>query len=138
MQARSQEYAAKVYPLVKGLTEQAIKKRYGSLCHKFPLIVRENGLAAAFGFLAAKGGTDSNSPENLLLAHYAEMLGFTNPDGTANPDALHSTVVRAELTAYRHFTQQTLHLAEWFKRYAEGVLKVDASGESIAEEDEHA
>ncbi len=135
MQARSQQYAQAIYTLINPLKDDTVlpakeRKRYGALCHRFPLIVRENGLVAAFGFLAAKGGADEKSPENLLLRHYACALNFPSHD------ALHRTVREAPLMQYCHLTQQTLQLAEWFKRYAEGVLKVSADGTSPAEQEE--
>jgi CRISPR-associated protein Cmr5 len=131
MRARSQQYAQTIYAHVDGIREleRRDQKRYGAMCHRFPLIVRENGLAAAFGFLAAKGGTDAKSPENLLLTHYARVLG------ASNSAALRQTVITSsDLAEYRHLTRQTLAAAEWFKRYAEAVLKVDTTG--AGEEDD--
>jgi CRISPR-associated protein Cmr5 len=97
------------------------------------LIVRENGLTAALGFLSAKGGTDIHSPENLLLSHYAVVLG------AHDSDELRQTTIAANLVEYRRLTSQTLSAAEWFKRYAEAVLKVDATGvRESSEENENA
>ncbi len=129
MRARSQEYAETVYALVSGITDRKTQKAYGALCHRFPLVVRENGLAAAFGFLAAKGGDGANKPENLLLCHYAHVLC------AASADALRQTVTKADLAEYRRLTRQALAAAEWFKRYAEAVLKVDATGAGEEEEE---
>lgn len=130
MRTRSQQYAAQVYEQLNSLQQLQRKeqKKYGALCHRFPLIVRENGLAAAFGFLAAKAGTNPNSPENLLLEHYRQILEFENSA------AMQQKVVGAELPEYRRLTLQVLKLAEWFKRYAEGVLKVNSTGESTEDE----
>lgn len=135
MRARSQHYATETYKLVsevpKTLASEVPKEklktaqnRYGALCYSFPLIVRENGLAAALGFLAAK--SEAGNPEGLLLKHYAQILGFNDPQ------AMQDFVVQeAELPEYRRLTLQVLKLAEWFKRYAEGVLKVNATGDSM-------
>jgi len=123
MRARSQHYAAKSYELVSEVPESA-QNRYGALCYSFPLIVRENGLAAALGFLAAKAKSEAGNPEGLLLKHYAQILGFNDPH------AMQQSIVQAPLPEYRRLTLQVLKLAEWFKRYAEGVLKVDATGEN--------
>lgn len=129
MKARSQVYAETVFNHVDSIRgiERNKQKRYGALCHRFPLIVRENGLAAAFGFLAAKAGNDRNSPEQLLLEHYTSTLGETDTD------ALRSKAINSSLIEYRHLTFQTIAAAEWFKRYAEAVLKVDSTG--IGEEE---
>lgn len=131
MHTRSQTYAKAVYECVEPLKDTGPAKKYGALCYRFPLIVRECGLAAAFGFLAAKAASKAEpgrpppppKPEALLLADYARLLGFQ--DG----DTLRETVNEAELGEYRRLTHKTLALAEWFKRYAEGVLKVEPTDE---------
>ncbi len=127
MRANSQQQAEAIYDLIIAIKGREKQKRYGALCHRFPLIVRENGLAAAFGFLAAKGGDKPDSPENLLLFHYATVM---NLDST---DALRQSSISADLGEYRRMTRTALQAAEWFKRYAEAILKVDATG--AAEED---
>lgn len=131
MRARSQEYAELIHGLVAQIKsdERKDQKRYGALCHRFPLMVRENGLAAALGFLAAKDG-GKNGPEGKLLAHYAQTLN--SGDG----EALQAHCVGAGLDEYRRLTRAALQAAEWFKRYAEAVLKVDASGTGMADEPE--
>lgn len=123
MRARSQQNAEKIYDMVAGIRslDRSKQKRYGALCHRFPLVVRENGLAAAFGFLAAKGS--DNTPENHLLAHYAALLD------AQSLDALLKTVINSDLMDYRRLTYRTMAAAEWFKRYAEGVLHVDVAGD---------
>lgn len=132
LQAHSQKIAALVYSKVKPLIQEwekdnKKKNRYGKLCYDFPFMVRENGLIAAFGFLLAKSKESEESPEGTLLNHYSSLLNL------GNPTAMHQHMLDAPLMEYRHLTQRTLQLAEWFKRYAEGVLKVDATGESVEE-----
>ncbi|MBI5136855.1 MAG: type III-B CRISPR module-associated protein Cmr5 [Nitrospirae bacterium] len=129
MHTRSQEHARIIHDRVSQMLalERTQQKRYGALCHRFPHIVRENGLAAAFGFLAAKGGADQTSPEYSLLCHYAAVLGATDPS------SLCRQTVDASLAEYRWLTRRSLAAAEWFVRFAESVLKVDASG--IGDED---
>ena len=131
MRARSQEQAAVIYALVERIRDDERKeqKRYGALCHRFPLLVRESGLVAALGFLAAKDGGEQ-TPEGKLLAHYAEALGYADGDG----EALRGYCVACDLAEYRRLTRAALQAAEWFKRYAEAVLKVDASGASTQDE----
>lgn len=124
MGTRSQQYAKSTYDVVVAIKDTGIAKKYGALCYRFPLIVKDCGLAAAFGFLAAKGKGDEAKPETRLLGHYAQLLGFQNGD------TLRTEVVNADLTQYRQLTYKTLALAEWFKRYAEGVLKVDSTDQA--------
>ena len=127
MQTNSQQQAEAIYDLITAIKGSEKQERYGALCHRFPLIVRENGLAAAFGFLAAKG---DGSPENLLLAHYAAALGF------GSTDALRQSSISANLGEYQRMTRTALQAAEWFKRYAEAILKVDSTGASEKDQGE--
>jgi CRISPR-associated protein Cmr5 len=120
MRTNSQQQAEAIYDLIIAIKGCENQKRYGALCHRFPLIIRENGLAAAFGFLAAKGKPDS--PENLLLAHYATVMG------SGSVDTLRQSSISADLSEYRRMTRTALQAAEWFKRYAEAILKVDSTG----------
>jgi CRISPR-associated protein Cmr5 len=128
MRARSQKYAETIYGLVSTIQEldRPLQKRYGALCHRFPLVVRENGLVAALGFLAAKG--DTSAAEQHLLTHFARVLG------AQDPAILQCMAMRADLSGYKYLSLQALAAGEWFKRYAEGVLKVDATGEDQEEE----
>ncbi len=134
MRTRSQQYAEQVYQLVDDLLKLKMsgdaEKRYGALCHSFPFIVRENGLVAAFGFLAAKaeGASEVQSPESLLFAHYVEMLGLNDQNKLLDPEKICEEIAKKPITEYCHLTQKTLMLAKWFKYYAEGILKVDATG----------
>lgn len=164
MQAQSQKHAQAVYELITKLKNKSHSsdkdfakkldkelKRYGALCHKFPLIVRENGLAAAFGFLHAKESTNKeyknkdtgetqryHSAEHYLLQHYAKLFHQFELAENDNYTEQHKKLISKDtsLQQYRRLTQQTLQLAEWFKRYAEGVLKVSADGTSKEEETE--
>jgi CRISPR-associated protein Cmr5 len=133
MRARSQQQAETIHGLVeqirRDVRERKDQKRYGALCHRFPLMVRENGLAAAIGFLAAKG-TDPAGPESRLLAHYAAVLNC------AGGEALRQSCVASSLDEYRRLTRTALQASEWFKRYAEAILKVDASGADTGVQDE--
>ena len=94
MRTRSQRHAETIHGMVSEIGESCdrrAQKRYGSLCHDFPLVVRENGLAAALGFLAAKGGSDAHSPENRLLTQLAQILG------ASDSERLRQTVIEADL-----------------------------------------
>ncbi|CAL1241054.1 type III-B CRISPR module-associated protein Cmr5 [Candidatus Methylocalor cossyra] len=130
MPTRSQRYAAAIYERVRDVQNLPRKqqKQYGALCHRFPSIVLENGLAAALGFLAAKGRED-DSPPRRLLNDYGQVLGRAN---------LHLHVIRTttSLAEYRRLTQEILTAAEWFKRYAEAILKVDPTDDGSGNSEE--
>ncbi|MFZ4701743.1 MAG: type III-B CRISPR module-associated protein Cmr5 [Candidatus Methylumidiphilus sp.] len=56
MMTRSQKHAQAIAGQVGEVQHMSrkIQKQYGSLCHRFPIMVLRTGLAQAVGFLAAK------------------------------------------------------------------------------------
>lgn len=125
MRLRSQQYAETIYDCVNTVGDDN-RAKYGALCHRFPLIVRECGLAASFGFLAAKGRSDNGA--KALLDHYVSVMD------ARDADALRQLAIDADIFAYRDLTRKVLVAADWFKRYAEAVLKVEATGADGEEE----
>ena len=122
MMTRSQQHAQGIAGQVKEVQARPrkIQKQYGSLCHRFPIMVLRNGLAQAVGYLAAKS---KNTPAHgLLLGHIAAHL-----DSDANAASYQTHVNRADIAEYRHMTREALAAAVWYKRFAESLLNVDAS-----------
>ena len=129
---RSQELAQQIYNQVAPLTDRNtdFRKDYGRICNRFPVLVLENGLAQAIGFLVGK--SQAGDPDNataMFLNHIAVVLG--QPDD----QALLPEVIDADLIHYLHLTRTALAGAIWFRRYAEGLLGVDPTGEIITGED---
>lgn len=121
MKLRSHEMAQQAFACVEKRKEK--KKEYGALAHKLPVLILQNGLAQASGFLMAKG----EAHHQALLEDLAHLLG--KPDGKS----LHQTVIAADVTQTMLLTRRSLEAAGWLKRYVQGVLKVDATGEESKE-----
>ena len=118
MQSREQEYATKIYPQIeKYLTDkpEADQKKYGSMAHKLPILIRTAGLAQAISFVESRG----LPPHQDLLTHLATIIL------NENSDAFSKRCRDAELTEYMALTEQTLLALSWYKRFAQSVLNVD-------------
>lgn len=103
-------------------------RRYGVLAHKLPSMILENGLAQTTGFLLAKANPEHHALLDDLQAvlHAAEATAV--PDGRS----LHQEVIDADLDRTLILTRRSLEAGGWLKRYAQGVLGVDATGERTA------
>ncbi len=101
------------------------RKAYGALAHKLPVLILQNGLAQATGFLLAKGKDEHLA----LLDDLAQILRETGEQNVADRDALHLTIIAADTVKTMHLTRRSLEASGWIKRYVQGVLKVDATGE---------
>lgn len=125
----SQDIAARVHTQIKTQEDKPkdFIKDYGRLCNRFPILVLENGLAQAVGYLSGKA--KKPNAEYVFLGHLAEILN-------QEPHQFLDTVLTASLSDYRRLTRRTLAAAVWYKRFAQGVLGIDATGES--EDDKNA
>jgi CRISPR-associated protein Cmr5 len=131
MLTREQEYAATIYGQVSNEIEpkpRASQKKYGSMAHKLPVLIRVAGLAQALQFVESRGKDE----QKLLLQHLALALGFTDDEGENVKKAKAKLLDKSrtsQLGSYMHLTQQALAALQWYKRFAQSVLKVEAGEE---------
>jgi CRISPR-associated protein Cmr5 len=122
MPTRDQQYATLAFEKVNAFqtatTDEAKQKKYGSMAHKLPVLIRTAGLSQSLAFLDARGSEEQQQ----LLQHLAETIGATNSA------TLLSRVRAAELGEYMRLTHDAQTALLWFKRFAQSVLKVE-SGE---------
>lgn len=118
-------YAQKVYEKVEGRLDLDTSEReeYGSMAHKFPVLVRQAGLIQALAFVH----TRDKDAHKRLLEDLAEVVA----DQPA--DAFIRRCRQADLTTYMWFTRQVLSALEWFKRLAQSVLEVDPGEEGVGQ-----
>lgn len=122
---RSHTLARVAYERVTARKEAPFKQEYGALAHKFPGMILQNGLAQATGFLLAKGKEEHRA----LLADLAALLRHSGAVTSSDPQALHQTVIAADLAATLLLTRRALEASSWMKRYVQGALGIDATGE---------
>ena len=105
---------------------QPFKKKYGALAHKLPGLILQNGLAQATGFLLAKGKEEHLA----VLADLRQVLYETRISNATDGPALHQAIIAADLAQTMLLTRRTLEAAGWMKRYVQGVLGVDSTGDT--------
>lgn len=136
--------AWRVYLCMDAVGEDQVRQSYGSLCHRFPLMVRRSGLATALLHFMAKAdekpdsGKPHTPPEQLLLLHLIsclsdelQRLGYQSDWGDQRIDAskLIDTfrkflIQELRVREYCLLSQRVLAIGEWFKRYAESRLAI--------------
>ena len=125
MKPRSHQLALAAYERVEARIKFPDTKKYGALAHKLPTLILQNGLAQATGFLLAKGKEEHLA----LLDDLAQVLRDVGEGGCADRTAMHKTIIAADVNKTMHLTRRTLEASGWLKRYVQGILKVDATGE---------
>ena len=122
MITRSQQHSQKVYEQLSQLQfDEVQQKKYGSLCHKFPLMVLRSGLAQAVAFVWVKGSQEEDSPQGVFLKHIAELSSQAAGEAPAD---FQQRINGLELTQYQRLTREILAASVWYKRFAESVLGV--------------
>ena len=131
---RTHAVAGAAYERVDARRDEAWKKQYGALAHKLPGMILQNGLAQATGFLLAKG----KSEHLALLDDLNAVLRAAGavPTTTADGRALHDLIIGSDLTDTMNLTRRSLEASAWIKRYVQGVLRVDATGDQTAEDED--
>ncbi|MBK1642964.1 type III-B CRISPR module-associated protein Cmr5 [Chromatium okenii] len=126
MNLRAHRVARAAYLRVEAHQNEPDKKKYGAIAHRLPGMILQNGLAQATGFLLAKG---SSSHEYLMLL---DDLNFVLRAGETlnvpNCNALHQAIIAADLNQTLKLTRHALEASGWIKRYVQGLLRVDATG----------
>lgn len=121
---RIHKVATAAYRVVDARRSASFKKQYGALTHKLPGMVLQNGLAQATGFLLAKGEKEHIA----VLDDLVEVLREGGASTAQDHKALHQEIIAADLARTMELTRRALDAAAWLKRYVQGILGVDATG----------
>lgn len=127
MATRNQKLADKAYRQVtqfKAEKDEKAHKKYGTMAHKLPVLVRTAGLVQAVTFVQTRG----SEAQQTLLAHLAETLEYEGVDAFADDARTH------DLQGYMLLTRRVLGALLWYKRFAESILNVLPSDEDVEEE----
>jgi CRISPR-associated protein Cmr5 len=117
MQTRDQKLAGKIFVQVSEIAKlsEASRKKYGSMAHKLPVLIRTAGLVQALAFVDARG----EPAQHTLLDHIAQVMGFKERGELLEKSRT------ATLDDYMHLSQQTMNALLWYKRFAQSVLGVE-------------
>ncbi len=127
MQTRDQILATAAFQQVEAILNgktPEYRKKYGSMAHTLPVLIRTAGLAQALAFVEARG----DDAQRQLLDDLARTLKITDGKTLAKQSR------EAPLREYMILTQRAIAALLWFKRFAQSVLHVDAATEDNAED----
>lgn len=129
MQPRSQIVATAAFKQINSRKDKSIEenKKYATLVHKLPAMILQNGLAQATGFLLAKNELHHQELLKDLTAVFKQV--DAKLANIANGEALHDAIIQSDLHQIMRMTREALEIAGWLRRYVQGVLKIDATGE---------
>ena len=130
MLTREQRYARRAYEHVIDVQKRYgdrddFVKKYGSMAHKLPVLIRTAGLAQALAFVISRG----EDAHHILLDHLAEVTINGSRDKLLKQSLGEGDPHTATLGYYIRLTEQVMGALVWYKRFAESVLKVSATGE---------
>jgi len=95
--------------------DEKLRKAYGSLCHAFPVMIRQNGLCQTLAFFESK-----RSPGDAFDVMLKHIVG-TLPGSTGN---MMERIRDCGLQEYLHFTRELLDTWIYYKRFAVSILGV--------------
>ncbi|WP_428243448.1 type III-B CRISPR module-associated protein Cmr5 [Gynuella sp.] len=123
--SRNQRIAAEAYKQVVKRTQSKDPKKYGALVHKLPAMIMQNGLTQTTGFLMAKNETEHQEALEDLSAVLKSIKAIPEEK------KLHTQLLEMDLLKTMEITRHALTVSAWMRRYVQGILKIDATGESI-------
>ncbi len=113
MRTRGQVWAQAAYQRVAEQAKRKEAKEYKAMALKFPVLVRQAGLAQALAFVESRG----KEAHKAFGEDLAQVLGYESL-GKLGQEAQ-----RAELLEYLRLTREVLGAAEWFKRFAQALIQ---------------
>jgi CRISPR-associated protein Cmr5 len=117
MITRDQRRAQAAFDRIKGAQREDWAEDYGRQCLHLPALIHQCGLCQTLTFLEAK---EAKKPWFKRLRE--DVIGVAGLESTAH-------VRDMDVSEYQRLTRETLACVQWFKRYAEAILKVEAGGE---------
>jgi CRISPR-associated protein Cmr5 len=105
-------------------------KKYASIVHAMPALLRSAGLSQALHFVHSR----KTKEQHVFLDHLAEQLARVDA-GINDSKTLLAKVREANLSAYLRLTQEALACVVWYRRFVQGELGIDA-GDDDGREDE--
>jgi CRISPR-associated protein Cmr5 len=131
MATRDQQRAQMAWEHVQSVTTQNEKqqKRYGSTVHGLPALIRNAGLSQALHFVLSRKHDEAKKVLQHLAAQLKRVDARIDTQRDGGVDGLLDSVRKADLGMYLRLTQEALACVNWYKRFVQGVLGVEASDE---------
>ena len=115
---REQVRAAAAHDLIREI--KSGEKDFGRQCLRLPALIHQCGLCQALAFLESKKSND-------LLDGLARVVSAPeqDPKKKLNGQGLAKQARDAGMIEYQWLSREALKSAQWLKRYAEAILKVE-------------
>jgi len=132
---RQQSFLSQAVKDVNGLLKNEESKKtqriYGTLCHKFPVLIRTCGLCQTAAFIESKVSSDNNDRKQAHTSLGAHALKVLKDQGIVNPQKQKLSEAVGELDAMSYALATRILLRAWiyYKRFAESILGVKAGDE---------
>ncbi len=126
--SRDQQRAQAAFERVMAVSTEAWRTDYGRQCLHLPALIHQCGLCQAMAFLQAKGSDGGKPWFTRLLRDFGQV---TQPG--MSPEEFTETVRKIGVQAYQRTSREALQCAQYFKRYAEAILKVKPGDEGEEE-----
>lgn len=121
-----------VFEHIAAIKGESYDLDYGRLALGAPTLIRRAGLMQALAFYEAKGGVGCDAgPDRPQKQQYGVLLGHWLSElkdlerVPAGVDSLRSHAEGLDLVPYMLLTRELLALAQWHRRFAQSVLKVE-------------
>lgn len=108
---------------------KGIKKysEYKSYTKKIPMMIKTNGLGAAFAFVKSKGSADKKKSGFAYTLLYEQTTDWLKQDpkkliALHDDDDLVEKIITLTSQEYRAVTIEVLAFFNWLKRFAEGLI----------------
>lgn len=116
------KYALEKVRFVKKNKDKEYRQLYKSLVKGFSTMIYNNGLGQALAFLKAKNEDHHKNLYNHISSWFSQDA--TNEASLQDNDLL-LTLINVSSQDYRYFTQETIALLNWFRKFVDSELSVD-------------
>lgn len=116
MSTLQQTFAKSAYGHVNDVLkkDEPYRKKYATIVHKLPILVRRAGLTQSLAFVHARREESGND----LLDHIAQTIQMDNGK------TLLDECLDADIERYIFLTNRVLSTLVWYKRFVESILKI--------------
>ncbi len=123
-QTKEQRDARLAFANVMQHQHSSYKDKYGTLAHKFPVLIRTSGLMGALEYLHTR--KDHQGANELLedLTNHLRQIGLLD-----STQELRDTAMDADVVKYMLLTREISRIATWYKRFSVSVLDVEQGNE---------
>jgi len=140
MRTISQKVSEYALECISDIESKKFAGKYKSYIKSFPALVISEGLLMALAFTLSKSNLKDNGKDGkgdkdarkMVFVHIANWLEERNVISVSNPEEEYEKVIeelsKMDVRKYRLATQEALKVADWLRRFAEGLIKDEEGG----------